>query len=51
VGSATIAAAAAVVLPSNGVRPAKSSYKMTPSDQMSLRLSTFRDDRTCSGDM
>src|ERR1700677_3746041 len=51
VGSATIDAAAAVVLPSNGVRPARSSYRMTPSDQMSVRKSTSRADRTCSGDM
>jgi len=46
-----IAAAAAVVLPSNGVRPVTSSYKMIQSDQMSVRASTCFADRICSGDM
>jgi hypothetical protein len=36
---------------SNGTRPDTSSNKITPSDQMSARASTVRDDRICSGDM
>jgi hypothetical protein len=37
--------------PVNGGRPVKSSYKMAPSDQMSVRASTLLADRICSGDM
>ncbi len=39
------------VSPSKGTRPVSSSYSEMPSDQMSLRQSTSRDARTCSGDM
>ena len=35
----------------NGGRPAKSSNKITPSAQMSVRGSTSRAERICSGDM
>lgn len=37
--------------PSKGGSPEISSYKITPSDQMSERVSTDLADRTCSGDM
>jgi hypothetical protein len=39
------------VCPRNGASPVRSSYKMTPSDQMSVRRSTPRVARICSGDM
>ena len=35
----------------NGGRPVKSSYRSAPSDHTSVRLSTSRVPRTCSGDM
>jgi hypothetical protein len=35
----------------NGVCPARSSNRMIPSDQMSVRASTVFDDWICSGDM
>lgn len=35
----------------NGVRPASSSKRMTPSAQMSVRESTSLEDCICSGDM
>jgi hypothetical protein len=37
--------------PGNGVCPAKNSYRITPNDQMSVRASTLRGRRACSGDM
>src|SRR5258708_40375712 len=37
--------------PLSGTLPAMSSYKITPSDQISVRESTSRDDGMCSGDM
>ena len=36
---------------SNGLRPSTSSYSTVPSDHMSVRPSTARADRICSGDM
>ncbi len=36
---------------SNGDLPVKSSYRITPSDQRSVRPSTFFDDIICSGDI
>lgn len=49
--SPTIAAPIPAVDPLNGVSPVSSSYKMTPSDQTSVRASTLFAERTCSGDM
>jgi hypothetical protein len=40
-----------IVSASNGTRPETSSYKITPSAQMSARVSTARVERICSGDM
>ena len=37
--------------PRKGPWPEMSSYKMTPSAQMSVRASTARADSICSGDM
>ena len=37
--------------PVNGGCPLKSSYKMAPSDQISVRGSTLLAERICSGDM
>ncbi len=40
-----------MVSASKGTRPVKLSYRITPKAQMSVRMSTSRDELICSGDM
>ena len=47
----TLTASSVIVLALNGNRPVTASYRITPSAQMSLRASTSRAERRCSGDM
>jgi hypothetical protein len=51
-GSAETAAQISVrLLPRKGVLPVSIRYRIAPSAQMSVRASTLRAERICSGDM